>query len=82
MILKFLSVDDMTADGARVLTSPLPKRDAGLANGKTLWGYVEARIDEIVDRFGDISFLVSTVYVDSSVLRTFIVLRSLGTIVR
>jgi hypothetical protein len=42
-----------------VVKSRFPKRGPGLAAGKTLWGYMSARIDQICDRFGDVNFVVS-----------------------
>ena len=46
-------------DEDKVVTSRLPKRAEGLAAGKTIWQYVDARIQQILETIGDIDFLVS-----------------------
>jgi hypothetical protein len=46
-------------DDQKVLTSRLSKRAEGLTAGKTIWQYVDARIEEILRDVGDIDFVVS-----------------------
>jgi hypothetical protein len=49
-----------SASITHVLKSRLPKREPGIAAGATLWEYVDARVDQIVKKFGDIDFMVTT----------------------
>lgn len=49
----------MEASEDKTVWSRLPKREEGLAAGKTIWQYADARIDQIVENIGDIDFLVS-----------------------